>query len=464
MCFRDAVPILILLFVLSACERPFVDEAPPRIEVTGADFSRVFTEPRAAVRISASSFRNVQRVEINGAPATYDADAGRWEDTLHFTPGLNTFRVAAFDETDLAGMDTLYAVYLPFRFSQSAPRFQREDLRRGGHAATRLLDERVLLTGGAAEAGGTAEADAFLTALGSTSIGRFGGMNTPRTGHTATLLPDGRVLILGGSFVDDPASVDQLVETAELFDPRTMSFQTIPAEGPPVRRTLHTASVRTTSEGYRIDLFGGRGLIRTTPEERLGTRSDRRTFLFRDDTLFAESPALGFPAGLPLAGHTQSPLSPLEPGEPGSYLLAGRYFPDEPQDPTTYFIDLALLQETGFFDAVPAPPFQIPRMRHAAAPAGPAAPGLLFFFGGRQASPAQTLNTAEVFVTRAGQFFRFPSVDPAFSPQKRYGHTATFMEERRIQGQTQVRILIAGGFSPEGAALSQSEYLLVRTD
>ena len=84
---------------------------------------------------------------------------------------------------------------------------------RANHAATLLLDGRVLIVGG--DKAGTAE-------LYDPATGKFMPTGNGTTGHggktdvfygrsTATLLPDGRVLVVSG-------------RKAELYDPATASF------------------------------------------------------------------------------------------------------------------------------------------------------------------------------------------------------------------------------------------------
>jgi hypothetical protein len=91
------------------------------------------------------------------------------------------------------------------------------EVERAAHTATRLVDGRVLVTGGI-RTGEATLASAELYDPGARDFIPTGGMTTLRSGHTATLLKSGLVLLAGG--FDDEAPV----RTAELYDPATGRF------------------------------------------------------------------------------------------------------------------------------------------------------------------------------------------------------------------------------------------------
>jgi N-acetylneuraminic acid mutarotase len=103
---------------------------------------------------------------------------------------------------------------------------------RWGHTATRLLDGRVLVTGGvnsASIAAGTVTNTAEIYDPATHTFTMTNGpMNSARFLHTATLLADGRVLIAGGGTTVLPACIlcfaNSLTNTADVFDPATGLF------------------------------------------------------------------------------------------------------------------------------------------------------------------------------------------------------------------------------------------------
>jgi hypothetical protein len=118
------------------------------------------------------------------------------------------------------------------------------------HAAVRLADGRVLVTGGHS-AGEQARLGVSDSAeIWEPATGTFRRLPRPmmiaRAGHSATLLPDGRVLIAGGY------STAAGYVFAEIFDPRDESFSALPEVQP--MRALHAA---LATEDGRVLLLGG---------------------------------------------------------------------------------------------------------------------------------------------------------------------------------------------------------------
>lgn len=96
------------------------------------------------------------------------------------------------------------------------------------HTSTRLLDGRVLLTGGMADSLGNVTATCEIFDPWAGAFSPAASMGGIRVGHTATLLNDGRVLVTGGtttmaaaSATDYTAILNGSVDTAEVYDPAT---------------------------------------------------------------------------------------------------------------------------------------------------------------------------------------------------------------------------------------------------
>ena len=133
-------------------------------------------------------------------------------------------------------------------FTSLTPRMKHP---RASHTATRLTDGRVLLAGGYYEINpGTINVTPTAEVYDpvANTFTEVGAMGTPRADHAALRLPDGRVLITGGSelqgsFLADHASV-------EVFDPSTSQFSPWPV---PMNHTRATHAM--------LDLFDGRWLL-----------------------------------------------------------------------------------------------------------------------------------------------------------------------------------------------------------
>ncbi|MDI3463514.1 MAG: branched-chain amino acid ABC transporter, amino acid-binding protein [Nitrospira sp.] len=98
---------------------------------------------------------------------------------------------------------------------------------RAAHAAARLTNGQVLITGGFSSS--THPGPALNTAelynpITNTFTALIGRMVSTRTSHTATLLPDGKVLLAGGQITGNDGNGN---DSAELYDPTTQTFTVI---------------------------------------------------------------------------------------------------------------------------------------------------------------------------------------------------------------------------------------------
>ena len=109
--------------------------------------------------------------------------------------------------------------------SMAAPRW--------GHTATLLPNGKVLVLGGSGTSQAPNRAEVYNPATGTWSI--TGAMASPRESFTATLLPDGRVLVTGGTSFWSP------VATAEVYNPATGTWSATGAMSTP--RSGHTATL-----------------------------------------------------------------------------------------------------------------------------------------------------------------------------------------------------------------------------
>jgi hypothetical protein len=125
---------------------------------------------------------------------------------------------------------------------------------RGGHTATLLSNNKVLVVGGGDQGGGqlpfygNGSIAAELYDPGTGVFALTGSMSTARLAHTATLLTNGKVLISGGV----PTSLSQPTVTAEIYDPGTGSFA--PTGSMATARAGHTA---TLLQDGRVLITGG---------------------------------------------------------------------------------------------------------------------------------------------------------------------------------------------------------------
>jgi RHS repeat-associated protein len=172
-----------------------------------------------------------------------------------------------------------------------------------GQTATLLPDGRWLLVGGQADDGPVTVASIKASSGESVTI-PSATLHTARAWHTATMLPNGTVLIWGGQGEDG-----KIVDTAEIYDPQTQSFETITSGGL-IPRLYHTATLLT--EGLVLIAGGvdqrGRALNkvelwnpRTRKAEVLPDRLQRARYN-HNATLLADGNVLLF-GGLSKKGH-----------------------------------------------------------------------------------------------------------------------------------------------------------------
>jgi hypothetical protein len=174
------------------------------------------------------------------------------------------------------------------------------------HAAARLADGRVLISGGC-EVCDMEKPESFKMSataeLYDPTAGTFspGPAETPRFFHTATTLQDGRVLLVAGMDMAGP------ITAAETFDPATDTFTTAP--GTSASRTLHTA---TLLDDGRVLVVGG--------VERAQAGSDGTGTPLTTAELFDPVTGMFSPTGSTAVGHAAHTATLLRDGR---VLIAG---------------------------------------------------------------------------------------------------------------------------------------------
>ncbi len=419
---------------LTACERPFVDEETPQIQILEPNLSETIAHRAITISLTATSFREVFDVRLNGVPMQRQ-DSGIWQIDWVLSRGINELIFEAIDVADVTGIDTTYALHLPFGFTLNAPRLPAG---RGGHTATFSRSADLFVVGGAEYVGGAARSDVYVLPFGATSFttsqARLG---EARTGHTTTRLPDGRLLILGGSRVDNLQSVYDLVESAEVLDPDMGTLLTVPVEGEPIRRTLHSAIVRSGNAGrVFVDLYGGRGDISYGSDPVLGVRRDLRTFEVLSNRVVALNDPFSAPL-LPLGvfGHTSTQI------HDGQHALFGTLFNGD----LTEHVNFRLHYEAdGSLTLLDVAAMTTPRTRHVATRL---LGNLVALFGGRREAPGDVVVQPEIYSVKGDRFFRMP---PGQQAIQRFGHTgSTYFPDT---------VLLVGGFGVDGTAFAASEF------
>lgn len=117
--------------------------------------------------------------------------------------------------------------------------------RRTAAAAVKLLDGRVLITGGS-RPGYRMTASAEIYDPATRGFRAVAPMRTARAGHGATLLPDGRVLITGGG------EGGQIERSTEVFDPATDRF----VSAPPMRQARYKHAAILAADGSVLVIGG----------------------------------------------------------------------------------------------------------------------------------------------------------------------------------------------------------------
>jgi hypothetical protein len=418
--------------------------------VLNPDLSTVLLERDVVLEIKAESRNGVDSVLLNGIPLLPSNDPGVFSRPIKLNFGLTTLVLRAFDQTGVQSVDTLYGVALPSTQELGGLRLPEP---RGGHATVRLLDGRLMVAGGTSNPSRPASNAAWIYSA-------FDLRNAPaeyfminrRTEHTATVLPDGRVLIIGGAEIEQPPTINELVEDVEMFDPDSARFLPVPVGGDPIRRSGHTAIPFVVGRGNSaqtfVYLYGGAGDIQYRPQAQMGIRSDIRVLEFRNDSLVAVGPTIG-PFIDAITDHITVAIQP-QIGNRAEYLVGGSYFVTEELSDDIVF--QATLSTTTGITVESTGTMHLPRSGHAAARLVEAE---ILIFGGRTFALNSALASNEVYYSRIKRFFRMPI--EAEMLQKRWGHTATNLDAARI--------LIIGGFGETGAALQTSEVFTVeRTD
>ncbi len=436
--------ILIALTVASSfiglgCERPFVEVSTPQVTIISpADLSRAIPENEILLQLRSTSFRAVTQVLVNGAELTAGQN-NEWSIFILLQRGLNAFVIEAIDTDFVSSLDTIYVLRADGDVSQFGPRLPSGI---GGFATTQLFGGGVVVTGGAQQQGSAGRTQIYRLPNAEESWQTLSEtLNYARVGHTGTLLPDGRILIAGGGSRDEVTEVSHLVEQVEIVDAFAPTVKEIVVVGEPIRRTYHTASVRTTQTGTVIDLFGGVGDITYAPTPRLGTRSDIRSFLLRNDTLFALGGGIGGRLGPPMSGHSQTRLRANPSFAPTQFLFLGTQRTGSGESAVSFEVDFA--DPLGLIP-VDYPEPIIPRTRHAEVLV---ADGLIAIMGGRTGTGTSALSSIEVFSELAGRFYDIPV--PNSQSQRRYNHAAI----RRSNGT----ILVMGGFTENGLGTTSTE-------
>ena len=148
---------------------------------------------------------------------------------------------------------------------------------RDGFTATLLQDGKILITGGYNGAMNRLSSAELYDPMTQTSIS-ISAMSEPRMAHSASLLQDGRVLIVGGS-----KSRGQVLSSAEIFDPITQTFAKVGNLSIP----RHKHAALTLDDGDVL-IIGGSGAGDFDQQYNSIERFDSQTSTFRQETNLQE--------------------------------------------------------------------------------------------------------------------------------------------------------------------------------
>lgn len=159
------------------------------------------------------------------ATRSFAAIAGMTARALHTATLLadGTVLIAGGFDCDAAAMRTGAEIYDPA--TRGFTPVGSLAASRAAHTATRLTDGRVIVAGGLTRVDGRDQAVAAIE-IYDPATRRFTSVATLSLGrgsHMASLLGDGRVLIAGGTRPPADSGSTELLDSAELFDPRTNS-------------------------------------------------------------------------------------------------------------------------------------------------------------------------------------------------------------------------------------------------
>jgi hypothetical protein len=313
---------------------------------------------------------------------------------------------------------------------------------RYGHASVLLEDGRVLITGGVRRLGQAedilATAEIFDPNTGLHQM-VTGGDGLPlkmlalsgRAYHTATLLRDGRVLLAGGIGLVEGKKTS--LQSAEIFDPVTMTF---PPDGTSVMgsgRAHHTATTLATGE---VLVVGGasysNGVLSNYFDSGVVYNPATNAFTPVSNTM-----------GSPRAFHQSVLLDPVSAG--GKVLVVGGEGPEG----TTNTFDIYSPETLKFLEGVNAT-MKRNRSHHCAVLLNN---GEVLVAGGKTTVDDTSVDSmVEIYSTAEGPYGGFKEQTFTLNVS-RMDHTCTRLQTGNV--------LVAGGLTQTGQATGAGEVILV---